>query len=276
MTCITRPGSKSSLPSGVATKSVDYSDASSLTAALQDQHVLVEAFNPAATSNQGLILQAALAAGVERIITPDFSGDLFNPNINEVMIFEPKMRAKPELEKFIEASNGTMSWTAIITGPWYDWSIDRGIFWVNKEKRTITRFGSGNQKVSISRHALCGEALVAVLVDPEKFRNRPAYFASHSVSTNQIIDAMKEIGFGDWEIVDVPFDSFFDEARRLWEEDTVKGVENRLQTTAYPMLATVSFMDETNRYGADFGDKLEPGWDEGDAVLKENLRKLLI
>lgn len=245
-----------------------------MTAALQGHEVLVEAFNPAGASNQDLILQAALAAGIERVITPDFSGDLFNPNIDEVIIFEPKTRAKPGLEKFIEATNGKMSWTAIITGLWYDWSIERGIFWINKESHTITRFGSGNQKVSISRHALCGEALVAVLEAPEKYRNRPAYFAGHTVSTNHIIDLMKEIGFGDWKIAEVPFDTFFDEARNLWQEDTDKGVENRLQTKAYPMLATVSFMDETNRYGADFGDKVEPGWDEGDAALKENLLKL--
>ncbi|KAK1470505.1 hypothetical protein CCUS01_06270 [Colletotrichum cuscutae] len=275
VTCITRPGSQKSLPAGVHVRSSDYSNIEALTQALGGQDAVVEAFNPAAASYQANILQAASATGVRHIITPDFSGNTFHPNAKDALIFGPKLTAQRELERVVAESNGSLSWTAIITGPWYDWTIERGIFWINKERRTITRYGSGDQKCSISRRALNGEALVAVLSNPERYQNRAAYFASHSVSTNYLIALVEDLGLEGWETVDVPFDGFADEARALWREDTEKGVEDRLNSRAYAALSTVALLDEDNKYGSNFEDQVESGWDEGERALKDSLNRLL-
>ncbi|KAK1634535.1 hypothetical protein BDP81DRAFT_378896 [Colletotrichum phormii] len=275
VTCITRPGSEKNLSAGVSGRVSDYSDVEALTTALKGQDAIVEAFNPAAASYQTNILQAALATGVRHIITPDFSGNTFHPNAEEALIFNPKLLAQRELERIVDESNGSLSWTAIISGPWYDWTIERGIFWINKEERTITRYGSGDQRCSISRRALNGEALVAVLINPEKYRNRAAYFASHTVSTNQLITVIEDIGLKDWKIVDVLFDGFAEKARALWREDTEEGVDDRLNSRAYAALSTVALLDEGNGYGSNFENEVESGWDEGEDTLKENLKRLL-
>ncbi|OHE98286.1 hypothetical protein CORC01_06483 [Colletotrichum orchidophilum] len=275
VTCITRTDSKRNLPIDVVVRVSDYSDVAALTVALKDQDAVVEAFNPAAASYQTHILQAALAAGVKHIITPDFSGNTFHPNAKEAVIFNPKLTAQREVERVVAESNGSLAWTAIISGPWYDWTIERGIFWVNKENRTVTRYGSGDQKYSISRRALNGEALVAVLNNPEEYRNRAAYFASHTVSTNQLIAVVKDLGLENWKIVDVPFDGFAEKAHAMWQEDTENGVTDRLNSKAYAALSTVALLDEGNRYGSNFEDQVESGWDEGGDALKENLRRLL-
>ncbi|GKT46341.1 uncharacterized protein ColSpa_06522 [Colletotrichum spaethianum] len=275
VTCITRTGSGGTIPPGVSIKTADYTDVAALTAAFKDHDAVVEAFNPAAATNQTHILKAVLAAGVRHIITPDFSGNTFHPNAKEIIIFNPKLTAQQVLERVVAESQGKLTWTAIISGPWYDWTIEKGIFWINREKRTITRYGTGDQKYSISRHALNGEALVAVLSDHEKYRNRPAYFASHTVSTNQLIVMVDKLGLTGWKVVDVPFDGFSDRAHAMWQEDTEKGVEDRLNSRAYEALATVALLDENNRYGSDFGDKVEAGWDEGEEVLMKMLKTLL-
>ncbi|KAK7437202.1 hypothetical protein CaCOL14_000094 [Colletotrichum acutatum] len=276
VTCITRFGSQKSLPAGVHARLSDYSNVEALTKVLEGQDAIVEAFNPAAASYQTNILQAALAAGVRHIVTPDFSGNTFHPNAKETLIFDPKLTAQRELERIVAESNGLLSWTAIITGPWYDWTIERGIFWINKEGRTITRYGSGDQRCSISRRALNGEALVAVLTNPEKYRNRAAYFASHTISTNQLIALIDDLGLEGWKIVDVPFDGFTEKARALWREDTERGVEDRLNSRAYAALSTVALLDEDNYYGSNFENQVEPGWDEGETALKETLKRLVI
>jgi len=67
----------------------------------------------------------------------------------------------------------------------------------------IMRFGSGNQKYAISRLQQVSDFAVNVLQYPEKYRNRPAYFASHTVTTNQLIDIVEEFGLWDWKVVDV-------------------------------------------------------------------------
>ncbi|KAM0438635.1 hypothetical protein ACHAPT_001388 [Fusarium lateritium] len=275
VTCITRPGSTAALPDSVTIKTAEYTDSKALTEALEDQDALVEAFNPAAAIHQELIVRSALDAGVRHIVTPDFSGDTFHPRLGELLIFEPKLRAKSQFEKIIAESEGRLSWTAIIVGPWFDWTIETGIFWINKEQKKIFRYGSGEQKCSMSRRALNGEALVAVLQNPDKYRNRPAYFASHTVSTNQLIAIIEELGLEGWLVTDIPIEGLHQEALKLWDEDTANGVENRLGSKAYPMLSTVALLDENNRYGSNFGDKVEPGWDEGEDALKESLRRLL-
>jgi hypothetical protein len=243
---------------------------------LQGHDALIEAFNPAAAAMQHVIVQAAIDAGIMHLITPDFSCDTFNPNMPELMVFEPKIQAQAELESLVAASNGALSWTAVIVGPWYDWATDAGQFWIDKKKRTISRFGSGQQRYSMSRYLATGDATVAVLEHPERYRNRPAYFANHTISTNQLIAIIEELGLEGWTVVDVPISDFLSKGKELWDQDTEEGVQARMNTPAYLMLATVSLVDENNRYGADFGDKVESGWDEGEETLKENLRKLLL
>ena len=259
----------------VATKTAAYDDVVSLTSALEGQHAIVEAFNPAAATNQATIVRASLAAGVRHLITPDFSTDSFNEHANEIRIFEPKKRAQCELEAAVKSSGGAMSWTAIIVGGWFDWGIENGQFLVDTKNRSITRFGSGDQKFSISRVSLCADALVAVLRSPDEYRNRPAYFASHTVSINQIISIMRNLGIDNWRIVDKPLAGLMEHGRQLWDQDTVNGVTDRLHSEAYPLLGIAALFDETNRYDGDFSHKAEPGWDEGEKTLQTALKKLI-
>ncbi|KAF9870964.1 phosphate-repressible na+ phosphate cotransporter [Colletotrichum karsti] len=218
-----------------------------LTSAFDGHDAVVEAFNPAAAIHQKAILEAVLNAGVRHVITPDFSGNTFHPRAGEVLIFNPKLEAQRELERVVAESDGKLSWTAIVTGPWYDWTIEKGIFWVNRERKVITRYGSGNQRYSMSRRDLNGEALVAVLSNPGKYQNRAAYFASHTVSTNQLISIVKELALEGWKVEDVPFDGLFEKAHKMWQEDTRNGVQDRLNSKAYAALSTVALLDEDNR-----------------------------
>jgi hypothetical protein len=275
VTCISRPGHDAYHSADVAIKYAAYNDVSALTDALLGHDVLIEAFNPAAAADQATIAEAALAAGVARIITPDFSGDTFHAEAAGAQIFAPKLAAQAALEEVVARSDGRLSWTAIIVGPWIDWCIGQNIFWINGPGRTVTRYGSGEQRVSLSRRDLCGEVLIEVLIDPERFRNRAAYFSSHTVTTNELIEVVQGLEPG-WKVVDVPLEEYAAEARRLWDEDTRNGVKNRLGSQAYPMMATAVLMDEENRFGADFSDKAEPGWDDdGKDALKETLEEAL-
>lgn len=268
VTAICRPGKPFSFP-GVSTKVAAYDDLFNLTAALEGQDAIIEAFNPAAAASQSLIIKAAVSAGISHVITPDFSSDTFNEYVDELHIFQPKREAQQELER------SGISWTAIITGPWYDWAIETDQFWINRKTHTITRFGSGNQKISMSRMAVNAEAAVAVLHSPEKYVNRPMYVASHTVSTNELIDIVNDVSTEAWRVRDVAVEGFAMEGKKQWDLDTNAGVKDRLASKEYQILGTSALFDEANRYNADFGDKLESGWDEGLATLKENIKNLL-
>lgn len=276
VTTVSRSNSNPSIWPNIRSLTLDYGDVVSLTEAFQGQDAVIEAFNPSAAIHQSAIVQAAIAAGVSRLITPDFGSDTFNKNIKEVLIYDPKVKAQKELEDCIAQAGNSLSWTAIITGAWYDWAIKNGKFWINREARTITRFGSGNQRYSMSRLGTAAEAVIAVLRKPELYHNRPVYVANHTISTNKLITMVESLGIAEWKVVDAPLEGLIKTGTELWHEDTAKGITNRLESQAYPILGTAALFDENNRYGADFGTKVEPGWEEGDETLLKELKELLV
>ena len=50
--------------------------------------------------------------------------------------------------------------------------------------KTIMHFGSGDQKYAVSRLSHVADFVVRVLRNTEKYRYGPAYFTSHTVTTN--------------------------------------------------------------------------------------------
>ncbi|KUJ21698.1 NAD(P)-binding protein [Mollisia scopiformis] len=294
VTVISRPGGRgytqanndSTDAKAIKVGEAAYDDLQSLTTALRQHDALIEVFNPAATTNDHIIMRAALAAGVKQLITNEFGFDTFHPNAGGLPISASKIEAQRALEEELlkAAADGKpapLAWTAIITNTWYDFAIRAGFFWLNPTERTITRFGSGNQRVSISRAALSGEAVVAVLHQPERFRNRPVYVASYSVTTNELIALAKEIsGESDrlWKVTDVPdLVNFKEQGLALWNEDSKgrkSGVDWR-HSQAFMMLSTLQLFDEDNQFGADFSDKLEPGWGESREEFKAHLQQLI-
>ncbi|KAL9087668.1 MAG: hypothetical protein Q9165_006592 [Trypethelium subeluteriae] len=283
---ISRPGGRGFTASAeaVATREIAYDDLGGLTAALRGHDALVEIFNPAATVHQRTIVRAALAAGIKHLVTNEFGLDTFHPNISKLPSAQAKVQAQSMLVEELETAKASgkarpLSWTGIFSGVWYDWAIREGKFWVDPTTRTITRFGSGNQKTSISRIALNGEAIVAVLREPERFQNRPAYFASHTVTTNELVALVKETSENPgkpWKITDVPdVEAFRRDALRLWDEDLQKGVEDRLHSRAFTMLSIAALFEENNLFGADYREKQESGWDEGPERLKDRIKQLI-
>lgn len=99
---------------------MDYRSVDALVNVFTGQDAVVEAFPPHVADMQATIVDACLRAGtVKHIITPDFSNDTFNSHITELPLFIPKVEAQKELE---EKARGThLTWSAIITGAWYDW-----------------------------------------------------------------------------------------------------------------------------------------------------------
>ncbi|KAE8446692.1 hypothetical protein EG329_011736 [Mollisiaceae sp. DMI_Dod_QoI] len=284
VTVISRPGCHIYTGTGAnAVKVVEaaYDSLTALTTALHDQDALIEAFNPAATAQKHTIVQAALAAKVKQLVTNEFGHDSFHPNGAELPVSASKIEAQRVLEEELRkaAADGNaapLAWTAIITSTWYDFAIRKGFFWLNPTTGTITRFGSGNQKTSVTRTALVGEAVVAVLREPERFQNRPMYLASYTITTNELIALAKEIDPGrSWNVVDIPdLETFKQQGLHLWSEDRKKGMD-WLHTQAFMMLSTVLVFDEHNRYGADFGEKVEPGWGESREEFKDHLKQLI-
>lgn len=258
-----------------------YDNLAALTTAFHDQDALMEAFNPAATAHKRIIVQAALAARVKQLIINEFGHDSFHSSAADLPVSASKIEAQHVLEEelkkaAVDGEPAPLAWTAIITGPWYDFAIRKGFFPLNPVTWTITRIGSGSQKMSTTSSTLLGQTVVAVLREPERFRNRPVYVASYTVTVNELIALAKEIIPGKiWNVVDIPdLDGFKQQGLHLWNEDRKRGV-GWLHSQAFMMLSAVQLFDEDNRYGADFGEKIEPGCGESCEEFKGHLKQLI-
>ena len=153
-------------------------------------------------------------------------------------------------------------------------AIPIGWFWIQPNTKTIYKYGSGNQRWSVSRVATAGMAVVEVLNNPEKYENRPVYVADHTVSTNEVIPMLKEID-PEWQAQPMEIDNLMEQAKAMWDEDTKNGVTNRLATQAYALLGTAGLFDENNKYMADMSSKLEMGFERPSSEFKEELRELV-
>lgn len=279
------------IPSAVSTALVDYSSIPSLVETFAGYEAIVEAFSPGAFEHQRNVVDAAIRAKIKHIITPDFSSDTFNENVSELAIFEPKLKAQRYLET--KAKEGHLTWTAVTFGPLFDWgksassssikrqkltvivAIRRNTFWVSLPHRTVTRFGSGNQKISMSKLNSVGTAIVTILRSTPDFRNRPAYFADYSMSTNELLAILQETFPNErWKVKQVPIEMLFEEGRRLWTSNI--GIEFAVQKRhARKMLGTHSTFEEHNRYSANFENKLEPDCIKSKDQLAEDMRALI-
>lgn len=138
--------------------------------------------------------------------------------------------------------------------------------------------GSGDQAVSMSAIDMCGRATVAVLRTPQNFANRAAYFADFTVSNNELLDMVRRINpRGSWKGEQFKLSYMLEMAEELWNKDTETGVEDRVNAPACEMWRLYALFVETegNDYGADFQDKVEPGFGVTKEVFEFELRRAI-
>lgn len=107
----------------VKTVTVRFDDHAALVGALRDAEAdaLVTTVGHAGISAQGQLIDAAVEAGVKRVLASEFGSDLDNPLTRQLAVFAPKVAIREKLEKL--AGEGKITWTAIANGALLDWGL---------------------------------------------------------------------------------------------------------------------------------------------------------
>ncbi|GAP91038.1 putative oxidoreductase - protein [Rosellinia necatrix] len=196
VTVLTRLGGKHSFPESVIVKEVDYESVESLTAAFQGQDAVVSAVAFAGVAGQINILNAAVKAGVKRLIPSEFGSDTLNPQTAALPVFADKVAMDKTIAK--EAEKGTITYTSIITGPFFDWGFGAGLF-LNAKEKTIQLYDGGDRHFSTTTLAGIGRAVVAVLRHPEETKNRAVRVQDIALTLNQLKDIAEKVTGTAWE-----------------------------------------------------------------------------
>ncbi|KAF5674104.1 isoflavone reductase family [Fusarium circinatum] len=212
VTALTRQGSTNNLPNGIIVAPIDYSDESTLIAALKNQQFLIITMAPNAPKDtHSKLVQAAAKAGVPYIMPNGYAGDIEQVKLGEDTLLGPIAKAnRDEIERL------GMKWITVCCGFWFDYSLAGGEsrFGFDFDKKTLTLYDDGNVKNSTSTLAQVGRAVARVLSLKElsdadndltvsSFSNRAVYLNSFVVSQRDLFESVKRVtstSNADWSI----------------------------------------------------------------------------
>lgn len=187
---LTREGSTQVLPSGVTVQQVNYDSVDSLAAALQGQDAVVSTLGDAAQGRQLNLVEAASQAGVKRFIPSEFGSNTVNPNTATLPCYTNKVAVQKALEEKSKGPNG-LTYTLVITGPFFDWGLQVGFIFNTKGKHA-TLYDGGHRMFSTTTLPTIGKAVVGVLRHPAETKNRPVYVQSTATTLHELSKIAKE------------------------------------------------------------------------------------
>ncbi|KAH7136944.1 hypothetical protein B0J13DRAFT_506722 [Dactylonectria estremocensis] len=199
VTVLTRKESNHEFPADVKVQAVDYTSEASLVDALQGQDGLVSTLSSIGVDNQKTLIDAAIAAGVQRFIPSEFGSNLLNAKVAKIPIFAPKLQIQEYLKEQA-TKTPSFSYTLVFPGAFLDWGLAAGLLVDVKNKSATLRDG-GDVLFSVSRLSSIGQAVVGIFSHLQETANRAVHIKDIDTTQNQLISLAKEIDpSGEWKI----------------------------------------------------------------------------
>jgi hypothetical protein len=190
VTVLSREGSSSTFPSNVKVIRADYSSTDSLTSAFKGQDAVVSLVGTFGFTEQQKLIDAAIAAGVKRFLPSEYGSNTQDARVlAKVPIFQPKV----DTVKYLKSVEDKISWSSVITGPFFDWCLKVGFFQIDINSKTATLVDNGTNTFSTTNLATIGKAVVKVLEKSELTKNQYVFVSSFETSQKQILEGVEKI-----------------------------------------------------------------------------------
>ncbi|TDZ46968.1 Pinoresinol reductase 1 [Colletotrichum trifolii] len=203
VTAISRESSGATFPEGVAVRKADLNSVASLTAALAGQDAVISAISTVAAvvhGSQDPLIDASVAAGVRRFVPSEYG--LNTRNLKGKILGDWLLAKTAAVDYLIEKAeeNPGFTWTGIGTSLFFDWSITRGIYGIDLDRKSITIFDSGDQKVSTTSLNFLAEGIAGVLKHPEETANQYINIIEFDVTQNQLLKLFEDETGSKWAV----------------------------------------------------------------------------
>ncbi|KAK4548125.1 hypothetical protein LTR36_009994 [Oleoguttula mirabilis] len=198
VTVFTRLTSDHTFPPDIKVVKVDYTDVEGLTAALQGTDALIITVTTGAVGQQKYIVDAAVAAGIKRIIPSEFGCDISNPKARALPVYARKV----EIEEYIEAKcKGTpTTYTYIFNNAFLDWGIDAKSL-VDVPGKKIDLYDGGETRYTATPLSFVAKGTVACLQKFEETANRAVKLHGAVLTQKKLLQlAQKVVGTDGWEV----------------------------------------------------------------------------
>jgi len=230
---LTRETSKSKFPSSVRVlKIADAYPVDELTQVFTGQDAVISALPASSASLSKRIVDAAVAAGVKRLIPSEFGNNTSEAAAAQVPLYARKAEAARYLDERAreggERGEGKgLSWTAIHCGQFFDWGLESG--WLNYDlsRREVTIYDSGDRRWSTSNIGTVGTAVVKVLsrpLDDAAIRNKHLLVSSFTVSQNEVLQLLEEVDREGkkWDVKRLSSEAALEDAKKADESEALK------------------------------------------------------
>ncbi|PMB63464.1 hypothetical protein BM221_010684 [Beauveria bassiana] len=139
--------------------------------------------------------------------------------------------------------NTGLSWTAIHTGQFFDWSLEDGWLDFHLKQQRVVIYDSGSKPWSTTTIGTAAASVVKVLLKPEETKNKPIFVASFTVSQRQVLDELEKATGSKWEVRKMSSAEALKKAADMDNEDYSEGLKL--------LILMLLYADDVDR-GADF------------------------
>jgi uncharacterized protein YbjT (DUF2867 family) len=219
LTAISRADSSATFASNVTIKKGDYTSHSFLVSALTGNDVLIMQLGIFSNDQQIPLIKAAAEAGVKYIIPTEFGSDPQAPFAKRF----PLLTGKAQYRDLVESLG--MSWICVVNNPWFDWSLNRGLWGVDVPNKKASLYAGAEAKFNTTTLQQVGRGVAALLSLPDaqlkEYKNSPVYLSSFCISQRDILDAaIRATGSkeSDWEIATLDADEVVKGSRKAVKE----------------------------------------------------------
>jgi NmrA-like family len=181
---------------------VDYASVPSLTSALKDHLGVVSTITTASVHEQEPLIEAALAAGVQRFIPSEFGCDTTHPLVAALPVFSGKVATQKLLADAVSRSDGKFSYTLFMNVAFFDWGLKYG-FLLDPKNRKATIYDGGDVEFSTTTLASIAKGIVGVFEHLEETKNKVVRVYDTVITQNKLLRiAQKLSGTSDkdWEL----------------------------------------------------------------------------
>lgn len=230
---LSREGSSSTFPSGVNVLRANYDSVDSLKQAFQGQDAVVSLVGGGALGDQNKLIDAAIAAGVQRFIPSEFGSNTPDSRTRAVV---PVFEAKIGTVNYLKSKEDAISWTSVITGPFFDWGLKVGFLGFNAQSKTATIVDSGDATFSSTNLGTIGDAVVKALENAEATKNQYVYVSGFQTSQNELLAAAEKITGEKWTVNKVSAKDHIAKGNELLQKGDFSGLG--------PLIQAITFGDE--------------------------------
>ncbi|KAI9155488.1 Nucleoside-diphosphate-sugar epimerase [Paramyrothecium foliicola] len=179
-----RNGSKATFPADVEVVDVDFSSVESLKSALAGQDALVSTVGSDGFLGQTVLLDAAAAAGVKRVLPSEFGSDLDHAETRSLPVFGHKVQVQDHVTKLAETTG--LTYTFVYNNAFLDWGLENKFLLDVSEFKPLI-IDDGETVTSATTLDSVATAVVGVLTHPEETKNRAVRIEDTKITQNQLL-----------------------------------------------------------------------------------------